>query len=84
MPAINRLVADRTSLPAADIAWLEELVDDWQMLADTSFSDLILWVPDKDPNVFWAAAQVRPDTGPTALEDDVVGESVSYDDGQLP
>ena len=83
MPAINRLVADRTSLPAADIAWLEELVDDWQMLADTSFSDLILWVPDKDPNVFWAAAQVRPDTGPTALEDDVVGESVSYDDESL-
>lgn len=83
MPAINRLVADRTSLAAADITWLEELVDDWQMLADTSFSDLILWVPDKDPNVFWAAAQVRPDTGPTALEDDVVGESVSYDDESL-
>ena len=50
MPALNRIVADRTRLDDADITWLEDLVDDWQMLADTSFSDLILWVPDRDPN----------------------------------
>ena len=83
MPALNRIVAERTRLDDTDISWLEDLVDDWQMLADTSFSDLILWVPDRDPNVFWAVAQVRPDTGPTALEDDVVGESVAYDDESL-
>ena len=83
MPALNRIVADRTRLDDADITWLEDLVDDWQMLADTSFSDLILWVPDRDPNVFWAVAQVRPATVPTALEDDVVGESVAYDDESL-
>ncbi len=29
--------------------------------------------------MFWACAQVRPTTGPTALEDDVVGEDVHYD-----
>ncbi|MBD4656762.1 hypothetical protein GUG52_34220, partial [Xanthomonas citri pv. citri] len=44
MPALNRIVADRTRLDDADITWLEDLVDDWQMLADTSFSDLILRV----------------------------------------
>ena len=58
MPVLNCIVADRTRLDDADITWLEDLVDDWQMLADTSFSDLILWVPDRDPNVFWAVAPV--------------------------
>lgn len=82
MPALNRIVADRTRLDDADITWLEDLVDDWQMLADTSFSDLILWVPDRPERVL-GRCQVRPDTGPTALEDDVVGESVAYDDESL-
>ena len=58
---------------------LEQLVEQWDLLADLSFSDLILWVPDVDPNVFWAAAQVRPTTGPTALEDDVVGDDIAYE-----
>jgi hypothetical protein len=35
-------------------------------------------VPDRDPNVFWAAAQIRPITGPTALADDVVGDLIAY------
>lgn len=68
-----------TDLADGDKAWLERLVTEWELLADLSFSDLILWVPDVDDNVFWAAAQIRPNTGPTALEDDVVGEDLSYD-----
>ncbi len=38
----------------------------------------MLWVPDRDPNVFWAAAQLRPTTGPTSLFDDVVGDLIAY------
>jgi hypothetical protein len=34
-------------------------------------------VPDRDPNVFWAAAQIRPTTGPMALADDVVGDVIA-------
>ena len=45
MPALNRIVADRTRLDDADITWLEDLVDDWQMLADTSFSCLLYTSP---------------------------------------
>ncbi|GAE74824.1 signal transduction histidine kinase [Cutibacterium acnes JCM 18918] len=56
MPALNRIVADRTRLDDADITWLEDLVDDWQMLADTSFSDSSCGFPI-DPNVFWAVAR---------------------------
>jgi two-component sensor histidine kinase len=35
-------------------------------------------VPDHDPNVYWAAAQVRPNTGATSLFDDVVGDLIAY------
>ena len=30
------------------------------------------------PNVYWAAAQIRPTTGPTSLFDDVVGDLIAY------
>ena len=75
-----RDVAERhTALTPRDVDELERVVEQWDLLADLSFSDLILWVPDADPDVFWAAAQVRPTTGPTALEDDVVGEDLVYE-----
>ena len=38
----------------------------------------MLWVPDRDENVYWAAAQIRPTTGPTCLVDDVVGDLIAY------
>ena len=34
--------------------------------------------PTVDENVFWAVAQIRPTTGPTALLDDVVGDLIAY------
>jgi len=67
----------------AQSAYLEALIDDWHILADLAFSDLILWVPGIDDNEFYAIAQIRPATGPTALEDDVVGEVISYDPENL-
>jgi two-component sensor histidine kinase len=59
--------------------FLDLLVTEWHILADLSFSDLILWVPGHDDEEFFAVAQIRPSTGPTALEDEVVGEVISYD-----
>lgn len=79
MLTMAEVIDAHTSLKASDVMWLEHLVAEWHLLADLAFSDLILWVPDVDDNVFWACAQVRPTTGPTALEDDVVGEDVHYD-----
>jgi two-component sensor histidine kinase len=73
------IIREHTSLTEADINWLSLLVDEWSLLADLSFSDLILWVPDTDDSIFWACAQVRPTTGPTSLEEDVVGEEIVYD-----
>ncbi len=78
MPSMSEIIAEHTELSEADHRWLKLLVSEWQLLADLSFSDLVLWVPDRDENVFWAVAQIRPNTGPTALVDDVVGDLIAY------
>jgi len=79
MKSLSQLIDEHCDLPAADTEWLAALVREWHLLADTSFSDLLLWVPADDDNIFWAVAQIRPNTGPTALEDDVAGEQIAYD-----
>ncbi|HEX8487978.1 MAG TPA: histidine kinase N-terminal domain-containing protein [Propionibacteriaceae bacterium] len=78
MPSMSEIIAEHTGLTDTDHHWLKLVVSEWQLLADLSFSDLVLWVPDLDVNVLWAAAQVRPTTGPTALTDDVVGDLIAY------
>jgi len=83
MLSLAQVVDQHSQLNLADREWLMALVREWHLLADTSFSDLLLWVPDRDDHIFWAAAQLRPNTGPTALEDDVVGESIAYDADHL-
>ena len=45
VPTLSDLARDHTSLSGPDLEWLHYLVSDWQLLADLSFADLILWVP---------------------------------------
>src|SRR4029450_6735617 len=78
MPSMSEIISEHTNLSEADHHWLKLLVSEWQLLADLSFSDLVLWVPDRDPNVYWAAGQIRPFTGATSLFDDVVGDLIAY------
>ncbi len=73
MPSLTELAEAHTTLEEPDVAWLHMLMADWQIIADLSFADLVLWLPDREGNGFWAGGQMRPTTGPTALEDDVVG-----------
>lgn|SRR5690625_1375577 len=63
-------------LDSDDLAWLHHLISDWQILADLSFADLVLWLPDAEGKGFWAGAQMRPTTAPTAFPDDLVGSFV--------
>ena len=53
----RRCFAEHTALADEEHQQLRLLVSEWQLLADLAFSDLVLWVPDRDPNVLWAAAQ---------------------------
>ena len=76
MPSMSEIISEHTDLES-DHHWLKLLVSEW-LLADLSFSDLVLWVLDRDPNVFWAAGQIRPFTGATSLLDDVVGDLIAY------
>ena len=76
MPSLTELVRSHTDLDDDDVAWLQLLQADWQIIADLSFADLVLWLPDREGTGFWAGGQMRPTTGPTAYVDDVVGTFV--------
>ncbi|MFC5175513.1 sensor histidine kinase [Nocardioides taihuensis] len=76
MPSLSELVRSHTDLSEEDVAWLQLLQADWQIIADLSFADLVLWLPDREGRGFWAGGQMRPTTGPTAYVDDVVGTFV--------
>ena len=77
MPSLAELARSHTDLDAQDVAWLHLLQADWQIIADLSFADLVLWLPDSQGSGFWAGAQMRPTTGPTAYVDDLVGPFVA-------
>jgi len=74
--SLPELARAHTDLTDEDVAWLALLQADWQIVADLSFADLVLWLPDRSGTGYWAAGQMRPTTGPTALVDDVVGTFV--------
>ena len=83
MPTLNDLARSHTSLAEPDVEYLHSLVSDWQLLADLSFADLILWAPAKDGTGWLAVAQMRPTTGPTSLQDDVVGTFAGPEDQRV-
>jgi two-component sensor histidine kinase len=76
VPSLLELVRSHTDLDEDDVTLLQLLMADWQIIADLSFADLVLWLPDRGGEGFWAAGQKRPTTGPTAYVDDIVGSFV--------
>src|SRR5271167_201599 len=76
MSALTDLLVARTALTDSEVAHLQRLVGEWQLLADLSFADLLLWVP-VDGDALLCAAQCRPTTGPTAYVNDQVGVTVT-------
>jgi two-component sensor histidine kinase len=74
---LTQIVRAHTDLGPEDLTWLQMILADWQVIADLSFADLVLWLPDRDGSGYWAAAQMRPTTGPTAYVDDLVGAYVA-------
>lgn len=76
VPSLNELVRRHTTLTGADVEWLHHLVSEWQLLSDLSFADLVLWIPTWDGIRYVSVAQMRPNTGPTSYQDDMVGHLV--------
>ena len=80
MATLTDLGRRLTPLTEPDIDWLHALVSDWQLLADLSFADLVLWAPLRDGSGWVALAQMRPTTGPTTFLDDLVGTCAGLGD----
>ena len=72
MSTLAELVRARTALDDDDVDWLHRLVAEWQLVADLSFADLVLWTRTTD-GAWLAVAHMRPTTGLTAYPLDVVG-----------
>ncbi len=74
MSTLADMLRTTTDLEPAESEWLHLLVGDWQLIADLSFADLVLWV--RGGLEGWVAvAHVRPNTGPMVFYDDIVGRS---------
>jgi len=83
MPKLEEFLSDRSPLDAKQIRRIRELTADWQLLADLSFADLILWVPlRKDfkswPSGYIAVSHIRPTTAATVFTQDVIGEEIAW------
>lgn len=76
---LSELLAGHTDLPGAAVDHLQRIVGDWQLAADLSFADLLLWVGTDELGVdgtgapVLCVAQCRPTTAPTVLPVDRVG-----------
>jgi two-component sensor histidine kinase len=81
MSTLGDLLAEHTVLPGDAVDHLHAVVGEWQLLADLSFSDYLMWVRREDGGLV-CVAQCRPNTAPTVLLTDAVGSVATA--GQWP
>ncbi|MGB7051982.1 MAG: histidine kinase N-terminal domain-containing protein, partial [Acidimicrobiales bacterium] len=78
------LAFDRTTLDEVQLAHLQRLLGTWGVLADLSFSDLLLMTPmatgGGGDDEMVVLGQMRPSNAPTVVQDDLVGEVAAADD----
>src|SRR5436305_10520427 len=79
MSTLGDLLAEHTVLPGNAVDHLHAVVGEWQLLADLSFADYLMWVR-RDDGVLVCVAQVRPNTAPTVLLADAVGSLSGADE----
>ena len=72
MSTLGDLLAEHTVLPGNAVDHLHAVVGEWQLLADLSFADYLMWVR-RECGELVCVAQVRPNTAPTVLLTDAVG-----------
>ena len=80
---LEKLLGARTTITIDQANRIRALVADWQLLADLSFADLILWVPIRKDVSMWptghiAVAHIRPTTTSTVFINDVIGDEVLW------
>lgn len=75
MTDFTSIFARSASLTNEDKGWLRRILEDWQVIADLSFADLMLVIPIEENNVaqLVIAAQCRSSTVVSRQVDDMVG-----------
>ena len=76
MSALSDLLNEQTDLGSDAATHLQQLVGDWQILADLAFADLLLWVRTRE-DVLLCVGHVRPTTAPTSHPVHEVGRRVA-------
>ena len=61
-----------SALSTEEFNRLSDLIAEWQLLADLSFADLVLWIPKVDGTGFIAVSQIRPMTAATVFANDMI------------
>ncbi len=85
MATLPELAYLHTDLSADELEHLQRLLGSWSVLADLSFSDLVLVVPvssrhpahDHGEAQMVVLGQMRPNNRPTLVEQDLVGQTVN-------
>ena len=77
MTTLTARIRRITDLPDPHVRHLRSLCSSWQLLADLSFSDLLLYVRVPHEEAFEVCAQLRPLTSQTLYPDDMVGRRVT-------
>jgi two-component system, sensor histidine kinase PdtaS len=78
--ALKDLIAQWTPMGIEDAEHLGRLVAEWQLLADLSFSDLLLLCPSHQRGELVVVAQMRPYTAQTLYQDDQVGRHMTREE----
>jgi two-component system, sensor histidine kinase PdtaS len=71
--SLEELAERRSGLPEVGIDTLQAIVSDWQILADLSFSDLLMFCRHPETGELTVVAQMRPYTAQTIYQEDLVG-----------
>ena len=80
---LEELLLDRAGLDGDTVDHLQLLLADWQVLADLSFADLLLFIPYRLPDgtdAYLCVGQMRPYTAQTIYQEDLVGQAFPVTD----
>ncbi len=82
MTSLRHLAEVPAGLHDAALDTLRAILDDWQILADLSFSDLLMFCRDPESGRLHVVAQMRPYTAQTIYDEDQVGRTFGPEERQ--
>jgi hypothetical protein len=71
--SLQELVEERGGLRGTAVDVLQAIVSDWQILADLSFADLLMFCREPTSGELTVVAHMRPYTAQTIYNEDLVG-----------